>query len=434
MPFKKFTYLSILMVSVLYMNAANSTDARFNTYDEIPYLLKQFFKPQLYKEEYLFRSLQNIRTRSNGDLKKQEQLLKGYSLTSNQDLYLIAEKAFNTVDTDSDNVISQDEYERYQGIKEDLLSRWQDGYTRVTQVRPSIPASKPQTCSFENAYFPPDMKVYATGQYGGTRLGFQIDDSGHEAHRIEVTVNKPNENVALILGSYEPTIWKISRTPETNIVAVLAGGYHKQIVSGLAENVPVLTTQHGKDSPCGYFYLASNKLEKLNPMSRMVFSMPADMFYEAKSGRALIGEQPYDPADIITDNEQPLRSYKITGQMAGPAGLEQLAGQGVLRRATAADAQAWLQAQMRQQQKQPTLDIPPTAGGNSIRSNVRPIRIMHNAYVVLQAFEFPPGLYGANSGTFIVPRGVETPIGNPGHSSVYDMNTLTCKGPMCRSN
>ena len=167
MPFKKFTYLSILMVSVLYMNAANSTDARFNTYDEIPYLLKQFFKPQLYKEEYLFRSLQNIRTRSNGDLKKQEQLLKGYSLTSNQDLYLIAEKAFNTVDTDSDNVISQDEYERYQGIKEDLLSRWQDGYTRVTQVRPSISASKPQTCSFENAYFPPDMKVYATGQYGG---------------------------------------------------------------------------------------------------------------------------------------------------------------------------------------------------------------------------------------------------------------------------
>ena len=30
----------------------------------------------------------------------------------------------------------------------------------------------------------------------------------------------------------------------------------------------------------------------------------------------------------------------------------------------------------------------------------------------------PAGLYGAHSVTFIVPKGVPSPLGNPGHSTV----------------
>ena len=46
--------------------------------------------------------------------------------------------------------------------------------------------------------------------------------------------------------------------------------------------------------------------------------------------------------------------------------------------------------------------------------------------MVLKAFTFPAGLYGGNLAHFVVPKGVPTPTGNPGHSMVVDLNTITC--------
>jgi hypothetical protein len=51
--------------------------------------------------------------------------------------------------------------------------------------------------------------------------------------------------------------------------------------------------------------------------------------------------------------------------------------------------------------------------------------------VVLKPFTYPAGLYGGNSATFLIPKGVPKPKGNSGHSSVYDFNTLNCQGALC---
>ncbi len=56
---------------------------------------------------------------------------------------------------------------------------------------------------------------------------------------------------------------------------------------------------------------------------------------------------------------------------------------------------------------------------------------IYNAYVVLKPFTYPAGLYGGNSATFLIPKGVLKPAGNPGHSAVFDFNTLNCQGPLC---
>ena len=56
---------------------------------------------------------------------------------------------------------------------------------------------------------------------------------------------------------------------------------------------------------------------------------------------------------------------------------------------------------------------------------------MFRAYVVLKAYALPAGLYGANSATFFVPKGVPRPSGNLGHSTLYDFNTMTCAGIPC---
>ena len=55
----------------------------------------------------------------------------------------------------------------------------------------------------------------------------------------------------------------------------------------------------------------------------------------------------------------------------------------------------------------------------------------HSPYVVLKPWTFPAGLYGGNSITVFVEKGVPLPEGNPGHSEVYDFNTMICYGPGC---
>jgi hypothetical protein len=72
-------------------------------------------------------------------------------------------------------------------------------------------------------------------------------------------------------------------------------------------------------------------------------------------------------------------------------------------------------------------DVPPIAGG----APAARMPSMFRAYVVLKAYTLPAGLYGANSATFFVPRGVPRPTGERGHSTIYDFNTMGCAGVMC---
>ena len=83
-------------------------------------------------------------------------------------------------------------------------------------------------CGFGNLTIPEGLRVYAAGGSGGRELQFQIDQSGHEATQFDIAVNSPRQPVALLLGAYEPTIWNISWTEGTRIVAVLVSGYHRK--------------------------------------------------------------------------------------------------------------------------------------------------------------------------------------------------------------
>ena len=95
-------------------------------------------------------------------------------------------------------------------------------------------------CKVSGFSAPADFKIYAAGAYSGRDLDYQIDQSGHQATRIDVAVNDAKNPVVLMLGAYEPTVWNIGWSPRTRIAAVLIGGYHRQVVAGLPENTPVL--------------------------------------------------------------------------------------------------------------------------------------------------------------------------------------------------
>lgn len=287
-------------------------------------------------------------------------------------------------------------------------------------------AAKKAVCGFPDQKLPEQFSVFAAGAYSGRKIGFQIDQSGHEGTQFDVVVNSPGKPVALMLGAYEPTIWNISWTPQTRIAAVLVGGYHRQAVAGLEQGTPLLNSSYDNKGPCGYFYVASDDLVALSPLSRRVFGRGVEMVFPATKGSVVIGEPLAAGTALLTsDAITPESFHDKTAPIAGPAGLEDAVRKGMLRKATAADAAAWSDAVL---QNNPNRDLPPVAGQGVPRP---PKPSLFNAYVVLKPYTYPSGLYGGNSATFLIPKGVPTPKGNSGHSSVYDFNTLNCQGPLC---
>lgn len=288
--------------------------------------------------------------------------------------------------------------------------------------------SSPQKpiCGFPELKLPADFSVFAAGAYSGRTLAYQIDQSGHEGTQIDVAVNNPDKPVVLMLGAYEPTIWNIGWSKETKILAVLVGGYHRQAVAGLDKSIPLLVSSYDNKGACGYFYVTPDNLAPLNPLSKRVFGRPVDMVYPATTGKVEIGRPLPTGATLIKSADlTPESFFDKNAPMAGPAGLEDAVHKGLLRKATPTDAQAWAEAMS---QSSPKRDIPPVAGQGVPKPPKPPI---YNAYVVLKPFTYPAGLYGGNSATFLIPKGVPKPGGNPGHSGVYDFNTLNCQGTLC---
>ncbi|MGN6707665.1 MAG: hypothetical protein ACTHJO_16595 [Rhodanobacter sp.] len=288
-------------------------------------------------------------------------------------------------------------------------------------------ASTGATCEFTGLQLPASTKVYAAGAYGGSRQDFQIDQSGHQATAMQVAVNQPDAAVVLMLGSYEPTVWSIGWTPGTRVVAVLVSGYHSQQVTGLPASVPVRISTYDNKGACGYFYVAPKNAGRLNPIARRAFGRPVDMLYPAHDGKVVVGEPLAAGTALVTDGSaRAVPEFRLpNSSLAGQAGLEQGVRDGFLREADASDAAAWVAA--RRARPRAPADVPPIAGGAPPPATPG----LFHAYVVLKAYTLPAGLYGANSATFFVPRGVPRPTGKLGHSTLYDFNTLSCAGVRC---
>jgi hypothetical protein len=304
------------------------------------------------------------------------------------------------------------------------------------KVRPSLADFKKGVCRFPDLQLPPDTVIYAAGGHGSEckPLGFQIDQSGLMARRADAIVNEPNRPVALLLGAHDPTVWNIEWTQGTRILAVLASGNYSDAVSGLPKNTPVLLgvkkNKHARtcisfyvESPTKNDFVKNENREKINKISKEAFGRPADhIVHFDKGGKIHIGEPLPSGAKTITSPDTPPDSFHDpNAPLAGEPGLTDAVAKGLLRKATMADAEAWSEAIAQR-------DIEPVAGQGFPKPQ-KPV--LYNAYVVLKPFTYPSGLYGAHLAIFIVPKGVQKPEGNPGHSTVYDFNSMSCTGPMC---
>ena len=213
-------------------------------------------------------------------------------------------------------------------------------------------------------------------------------------------------SVLLVLGAYEPSVWNIRWTPETRIVGVFVSGYHHQAVAGIPRSMPVFIGGYDDKTSCGYFYVTREKTGEIDRLLQNVFGKTASSYYLASNGELNIGNSFGLPT--TQSNDTKAENYRDTSApLAGLAGLDELVKQGKMRLAKAEDYSNGVKSNF----------------SAEIFSSPLPPRLNHlRGYVVLAKMKYPTDLYGANSTTFIVPKGVPVPEGNPGHSRVIDLN------------
>ena len=296
---------------------------------------------------------------------------------------------------------------------------------------------QPVGCSFPLHKLPNKFVIFATGAQAGKEIDFQIDQSGHQATKVDVALNYPDAPVVLMVGAYEPTIWNIGWTAKTRIAAVFASGYHRQALAGLQEATPFFISTYENKAGCGSSYVTPENPSAFDALARKLFNRPVETIYPVSNGVVLMGSPIKANTRFLTSDSKTVESYHDkNAPLAGPAGIRDAVKKGLLRLAVQDDMQAWIDATASQSEQE-------SSAAKSTKSEqaatmpiaadkpARKFQVPSNSYVVLKPFVFPAGLFGGHSAAFFVPKGIERPTGNPGHSSVFDFNSLTCTGHMC---
>lgn len=273
------------------------------------------------------------------------------------------------------------------------------------------------TCSVDDLNIPENTLIYAGGFVVGKRTNFQIDQSGSQATQFEVTVNSPTTPVALILSAYSPSIWNISWTKGTQIAAVIATGYHRQVIAGLPSETPTIISSLDHKCSFGYVTDIRTQQDKINILSNKVFNKNVNHIYKAKNGILVIGREVNNSETYTSGDTSPQSYIDLNQPLAGPAGLRELESKGAIRKMTDSDLLRW--------QNIKDMDTPPTT--KLKKSTWVPLK----GYMILQEITLPAGLYGSYSAFFFLEEGVPYPKGNLGHSALVDFNSNSCTGLGC---
>ncbi len=283
--------------------------------------------------------------------------------------------------------------------------------TKLNALDRSEFATVREICEFPEITFVSDYTAFAivpTRVWLLPKTGIQLDQSGAEAVQMNVVVNSPNVPIFLI-ADYDsgPIIWNFSVTKGTQILGIALSGYSKNssVVAGLDDPIPTSrqcgSPSKNQNGPPEMYGLSSD--DRLNP-----FKQKFDKIYYAPDATAYIGDPLKDGQQLLRSSIKTPDSFRGSGgSLAGHMALKDAVLRGALRQATKADVLAW---------EEGTKKILP---------------IVNDAYVILGAYEYPNGLFGSHSARFVIPKGVPPPRGNPGHSTIYDMNTFKCTGPAC---
>jgi len=140
-----------------------------------------------------------------------------------------------------------------------------------TNITPNSIASSPVK---EFNDLPDNTEIHTVGVYhGGGRNG----GKNHSVQSINVEVSREGVPVILVLSSYEPVIWKISKNHKVEIIGVILSGFYDQKVEGIDSTTKVIefTNIGGKKHAIKHrpFYAYSKTDKNFNIMRDVVKSI-----------------------------------------------------------------------------------------------------------------------------------------------------------------
>lgn len=285
-------------------------------------------------------------------------------------------------------------------------------------------ATVPASCRLGN--LPREFTVQAVGVYEGSiDTDVRLNASGHETKSVDVVVNMPEKDVVLVLMAYDPVLWQVKRTPASRIAAVIVGGYHAQAVVGIERSVPLLISTNDGRKDCAesfYAYEAGPGLLRADALVKKLTGREIEHLWSSyRLGTVAVGDSVPATVTLVTSGDyQPEEYTNLPRFPSGQKGIERLIELGLLRRATDEDVSTWVEkASARYRKFNPTLSVSKPFGPQGV-------------YTVLGKMRYPEGLFGGHSVAFLIPAGVPTPEGDPGHSAVYYLNDGNCNGAVCR--
>jgi hypothetical protein len=256
--------------------------------------------------------------------------------------------------------------------------------------------------------------VLACSHGSSKELDVSLEDETLPVRQNEVVVNKPDEDVVLVLSGYDSTIWRVGCTKGTRIAGVVLTGYHPQAVCGIDSSVPVVISTVDKRGPFAPFH-TNDVVRDAAMLDRAVEAAvgraPSGLILDRGVGVFYVGTKPKSDKEIAYEGKTPAEVSKPLKVARGDKGLAQLVAEKKIRPAKQADIDAWA---AKAAEKNPKLVGPNLQIAHHMR--------LERTYVVLKETTFPAGLSGADAASFIVPDGVPMPVGPREHSSVYFMD------------
>lgn len=263
-----------------------------------------------------------------------------------------------------------------------------------------------QPCEQWLAALPLDYTVIELEQSAraGKEVDFQLkgDISGGITYFVDAKINHPNKPVVLILNSYYATAWNIHHTPETQIAAIWATGYHHQLPFGMDKDTPLLSTSFDKPACKNHHYTTAFPNLEHNGET-----------YFADKGMVQIGED--SNQWISQGNIESIKKNPNEELLAGTQGVEQLVKQGLLRPLTGKEFTDFHIRRGYEADYRVGFENEPIPGH----------------YVILGGMTFPIGMSGGYAAYFHLPDyHTPLPTGDVGHNTVI-LPSGYCIGPGC---
>jgi hypothetical protein len=265
----------------------------------------------------------------------------------------------------------------------------------------------PSECTLRS--LPAEFEYDAVGVYQGAKTDAQQNSRFQGlgfVGAINVKVTATARPVVLFLSSYSAAVWTIEAAPGAEIAGIAFSGYYPALVRGdlpsSAKVIDLTADSHCGDRHAAYAYNGDGFRALQTLAIAVVGAKLSTVQGEYDNGSFIVGPGAQHISDLAA-----IRAKVRKLSTSGPenAKLDALIRDGAIRPATGDELFAWESAD-------PEL---------SAYGLVRRPRAMIGPYMILKSFTYPPGMHGAGSATFILPKGMPMPFGDPGHNSVLLM-------------